>query len=186
MSRRLFVSIDLAPELHDAVAELQEQFSPIPGVRTTDPTQAHVTLKFLGDVSEDRLYAVEQALERGVERASIDPFVAEFGNFGVFPEFDYISVIWLGVPVGGDHMEALHEGIEHEMVELGFEEEGHTFTPHVTIARMEHGEGKAQVQEILRSERPTAGQMTVEDVSLTESQMRRDGPEYSTVYSVSL
>lgn len=186
MSKRLFVSIDLPPALHDAIAEVQSEFTAIPGVRTTDPTQSHVTLNFLGAVESDTLKTVETALERAVTAAGIDPFTARIGHFGVFPEYDYISVIWVGVPTGGSAMETLHTHIDSAMVDLGFPEEGHTFTPHVTIARVEHGEGKDEIQAILREHDPMIGTMTVREISLTASTLTRDGPRYETVSTVRL
>lgn len=186
MATRLFVSIDLPPKLHDAIETVQSSFGDIPGVRCTDPTQTHVTLKFLGDVEEARLEDVKQALEGAVHAAETGPFTARFGHLGVFPEFDYISVIWIGVPEGGSAMEALHESIEDGMVALGFDEERHTFTPHVTIARVEHGEGKEQIQELLRTEDPIVGEMRVRSVTLTESTLTGEGPRYETVATVEL
>jgi len=67
------------------------------------------------------------------------------------------------------------------MVELGFDEEDHEFTPHVTLARMEHAGGKEQVQRTVREEAPTAGIVDVEAVRLTESELTDDGPEYTTL-----
>lgn len=186
MGKRLFVSIDLAPPLHDELATLQERFASIPGVSCTDPTQAHVTLKFLGDVDAERKPAITAALERAIAAADVSSFVARFGNLGVFPEFDYISVIWVGVPRGGSPMAQLHDAVERELGEMGFEAEEHTFTPHVTIARMEHGEGKEEVQQILQDSDPTIGEMAVSTIALTESTLTDDGPQYEPLERVEL
>ncbi|WP_135534980.1 RNA 2',3'-cyclic phosphodiesterase [Halostella pelagica] len=184
---RLFVSIDLPDELADSVREVQELFEEAAGLNFTDPEQAHVTVKFLGDVDEDRLDEVTAAVERGVDHADIkNSFPARFAGLGVFPSLDYISVVWLGVEVGKAEMTTLHECIEDETTDIGFEPEENEFTPHVTLARMEHAGGKERVQEVVENRHPTVGEMAVEEVRITESDLTQDGPEYSTVESFPL
>jgi 2'-5' RNA ligase len=178
---RLFVSIDVPDEFAEAVADLQAEFADASGLNVTDPEGVHVTLKFLGAVGEERLPELERALATAVDEAGVSPFEVEFGGLGVFPSLDYISVVWLGVRDGDEEMTRLHEAIERRTVELGFEPEDHEFTPHVTLARMEHAGGKELVRRFVRERDPTVGRSTVEDVRLTESDLGHEGPTYSTV-----
>jgi len=181
MSRRLFVSVDLPDDLVEEVAAVQERFEDASGLNFTDPEQAHVTLKFLGDVADDRVGAVADAIGEAVADADVEPFTARYEGLGVFPSMEYISVLWLGVVEGGDELTRLHEAIEERTTAMGFEPEGHEFTPHVTLARMEHAGGKELVQRGVREWTASAGEATVEDVRLTESELTSDGPVYSTV-----
>jgi 2'-5' RNA ligase len=185
MGKRLFVSIDL-DGLGEEVAAVQELFADVPGLNLTDSEQAHVTLKFLGDTPEHRVDDVVDGLEAAVAAADVEPFEASFGGLGVFPSLEYISVVWLGVREGGAEMTRLHEAIEPRMVDLGFEPEDHDFTPHATLARMSHAGGKETVQELVQERDPDVGRLAVESVRLTESVLGSDGPEYSTVETVSL
>jgi 2'-5' RNA ligase len=185
MGKRLFVSIDL-DGLAEEVAAVQELFADVPGLNHTDPEQAHVTLKFLGDTPAHRVDDVVTALEAAVAAADTGPFEAEFGGLGVFPSLDYISVVWLGVREGGAEMTRLHEAIEPRLVELGFDPEDHEFTPHATLARMNHAGGKEAVQELVRERDPDAGRLSVDSIRLTESELQSDGPVYSTLESISL
>ncbi|ELY55909.1 RNA 2',3'-cyclic phosphodiesterase [Natronolimnohabitans innermongolicus] len=183
---RLFVSVDLPDDLADAVDDLQDEFTGASGLNFTDPRQAHVTLKFLGEVDESRVPDLERELEAAVADAAVEPFTVRYGGLGVFPSLDYISVIWFGAETGGEELTRLHEAVEDRTTAMGFEEESHDFTPHVTLARMEHGGGKEQVQELVRERDPTIGEMTVEEIHLTESVRTDAGPIYSTVESFSL
>lgn len=186
-THRCFISVDCPPNVQAAIATFQEKFDDVPGVRLVDPAQTHVTLKFLGEIADDELDQVEELLADAVASADITSFEARFGRLGVFPEYDYISVIWVGVPKGGSAMETVHEAIEARFVDAGYEPEPHDeFTPHVTIARMDHGEGKETVQALLRTEDPDLGGTTVEEVRLKESHLRADGPEYETLSAVRL
>jgi len=179
---RLFVSVDL-DGLADEVAAVQERLADAEGLRFIDPTQAHLTLKFLGETDESSLPELREELAAAVADAAVDPFEASFGGLGVFPHLDYISVVWLGVREGAGDAELtrLHRAIEDRTVALGFDPEDHEFTPHVTLARMEHAGGKDLVQEVVRRADPDVGTMTVSEVRLTESRLDGDGPTYDTV-----
>jgi 2'-5' RNA ligase len=185
MTKRLFVSVDL-DGLSDRIARIHDLFDGVSGLNLTDPEQAHLTLKFLGDTDADRIPEIAGALERAVADTGLDPFTAEFGGLGVFPHLDYISVVWLGVRTGTAPLTRLHEAIEDETVALGFAPDDHDFTPHVTLGRMNHAGGKERVQDIVESRDPNGGTMTVDDLRLTESRLTDGGPVYSTVEVVTL
>ena len=176
---RLFVSVALAG-LETDIESVQERFVDASGVRLTQPANVHVTLKFLGDVGEERVPDLVDALETAIEESDVDPFTAEFRGLGAFPSEDYIRVLWVGIREGGTELARLHETIEARTVEMGFDPEDHEFTPHATIARMDHAGGKERVQRALDAD-PTLGTLRVEGVELTESVLGEAGPEYTTV-----
>jgi len=183
---RLFVSVDLPDELTDAVADVQSLFADASGVDPTDPAGTHVTLKFLGETGRQRLPAVEDAVGTAVADADVDPFTVEYGDLGVFPSREHISVIWVGVREGADELAALHDAVERETTAIGFEPEDHEFTPHATVARMRHAGGKERVQAVVIEEAPDVGAATVDEVRLTESTLTDDGPAYETVTAFEL
>jgi len=187
MAKRLFVSVDL-DGLEDAIESVQAPFNDVSGLRSTDPAQAHVTLKFLGDTDPHRIDDVVGALEAAVEDSGVAPFEAEFGGLGVFPSLSYISVVWVGVrdDRGGAELAALHDAVEDRTTVLGFDPADHEFTPHATIARMDHAGGKETVQNVVENGDPDVGRLQVEEIRLTESELGPDGPTYRTVESVSL
>jgi 2'-5' RNA ligase len=177
---RLFVSIDL-DGFETETATVQKRFADASGVRLTDPENVHVTLKFLGDVDEKHVPKLVKALEEAVDDAAVGPFNATFGGLGAFPSEEYIRVLWIGVHKGSTELTRLYEAVEERTVGMGFDSEDHEFTPHATVARMDHAGGKEQVQRTLRETDPTVGTLRVEEVRLTESVLADDGPEYSTV-----
>ncbi|WP_253737879.1 RNA 2',3'-cyclic phosphodiesterase [Halohasta salina] len=185
---RLFVSVDLPDALADPLAAIQTDLREADGLRVTDPAQAHVTLKFLGDTDPARLDEIEAAIQRAVDEAGVDPFDCTIEGLGVFPSPEYISVVWAGVREGkgATALSRLHAALETELTALGFDAESHAFTPHVTLARMDDARGKALVQEVVRETEPTVGTFRVESVRLTESRLDDAGPVYETVETVDL
>lgn len=178
---RLFVSIDLPTDLAQAISAVQQEFDDASGLSFVDPAQAHLTLKFLGETTTEQLPELTDALEVAVAEAGVEPFEATFAGLGAFPSLDYIRVVWLGVEAGGEEMSQLAAAVEEQTTAIGFSPESHEFTPHVTLARMEHAGGKEQVQETIRAQDPTVGSMDVTEIRLTKSELTEEGPVYSTV-----
>ena len=177
---RLFVSVDL-DGLVGEIADVQETIADASGVRRTDPGNVHVTLKFLGEVEDERVPDLAAELAEAIDGAGVDSFTATFGGLGAFPSEEYIRVLWVGIREGGDELARLHEAIEDRTTEMGFDPADHEFTPHATIARMDHAGGKERVQRALRETDRTVGTLDVNEVRLTESVLDDDGPEYTTV-----
>ena len=196
---RAFFAVDLPADLAAPVAAAQAAFEGAEGLRFVDPEQAHVTLKFLGEVGEEEatdesdddrdapsLDDVIAAGERAVADADVGPFECSVEGFGVFPSLDYISIVWAGVGDGSAELTALHEALEAETTALGVDPEAHAFTPHVTLARMDDARGKAVVQQAVRERDPDIGRFEVGTVRLVKSTLTSDGPVYETLASFEL
>ncbi|ELZ45003.1 2'-5' RNA ligase [Halorubrum distributum JCM 9100] len=196
---RAFFAVDLPDSLAPAVADAQAPFADAPGVNPVDPEQAHVTLKFLGDVGgrddgteptvDDVIAAGERAVDRAgvapfkcaVDRAGVAPFKCAVAGLGVFPNREYVSVVWTGVDSGAEALTALHEALEAETTALGVDPADHEFTPHVTLARVETAAGAEAVRDALDAERPQAGSFSVGEIRLVKSTLTESGPEYDVV-----
>lgn len=202
---RAFFAVDLPDDLADAVADAQAAFEGADGLRFVDPEQAHVTLKFLGEIGEsDEIGERDEtdgddtdtgaptrddviaAGERAIETAGVEPFDCAVAGFGVFPSLDYISVVWAGVDAGAAELTALHEALEAETTALGVDPEAHAFTPHVTLARMNDARGKELVQRVVRERRAEIGRFEVTEVRLVASTLTSEGPTYETVATIPL
>ena len=189
---RAFFAVDLPDALAPAVAEAQAPFADAPGVNPVGPEQAHVTLKFCGDVSdgddetEPTVDDTIAAGERAVDRAGVVPFECAVAGLGVFPSREYISVVWAGVGRGGDDLTALHEALEAETTALGVDPADHAFTPHVTLACVENAAGAEAVRDALDDGDPTVGSFAVDEVRLLKSTLTASGPEYAVVREFAL
>lgn len=185
---RLFFAIDLPDDLREPFAALQDDLAAAEGLNFTDPDQAHLTMKFLGDTpteeEADDEPTVDDAKVAGaaaVDAADLDPFEVEVGGLGAFPSEEYISVVWAGVRDGATDLESLAAALETETTDRGFEEADNPFTPHVTVARMNDARGKDLVQDRLRNTDPTIGRFTAEELRLKRSILGDDGADHETI-----
>lgn len=184
---RLFVSVDLPPRLEPKVRDLQ---SYLRGTRAdltfTKPQQAHLTMKFIGNTSEDRIDDVADVLDEAA--ATVEPFRVELGGTGVFPSRDYVSVVWIGVREGAEELTRLHDELEQRTVERGLADEAeHDYKPHVTLGRMGSGRGKSEVLKFVDEKQDvTLGSFEASRLRLKSSVLRDDGSVHDTVYEAEL
>lgn len=135
---RLFVAIELPPALQRRVAALQAvlrtELDAQPGTasgraRWVQPSDLHLTLRFLGAFPAGSLGALERALDRAA--AAVAPCDLELEGLGSFGG----RVLWLGV--GGDTacLHALHKALEAALEPLAGRDP-RAFKPHLTLARL--------------------------------------------------
>src|SRR5213080_1392598 len=93
---RLFVALNLPPAVREALwaatAALRELGLPVNWVRGDG---IHLTLKFLGEVVDDREAEITAALGRAAAGARTLPLA--LAGFGVFPDFRRPRVVWAGI-----------------------------------------------------------------------------------------
>ncbi len=176
---RLFIAVTLPDRLREQIAAVQADLPP--SLRRTDPADAHLTLKFLGEA--ERAPAAS-AVRAAVASAGVPPFEARLSGLGVFPSLDYVRVVWLGVREGTAELTRLADAVEEATVADGFDPRDHDFTPHVTLARMDDAWGKERVRELVERTDPDLGSFQVEAVRLMES--TDSDPRYRTVERVPL
>ncbi|MFD1513879.1 RNA 2',3'-cyclic phosphodiesterase [Halomarina rubra] len=184
---RAFVSVDCSAA-SEAIRRAQEPFRGLDGLRLTDPAQAHVTLQFLGDVPDEdaELDTLVTALDGAVASSGVDPFDCTLGGYGTFPGGDYIAVVWLGVEDGAAELTRLATAVERATTDLGFDPDDHAFTPHVTLARMDHAAEKERVQRAVAGTDTGTTALHVDAVQLTESTLTNEGARYESVATFSL
>jgi 2'-5' RNA ligase len=172
---RAFVAVFPPPEVQEALAGAARGLPVVGKARLTPPANLHLTLKFLGDVSEDDLSRVAEALESLRERH--EPFEAGISGFGAFPSPKKARILWAGVGQGSDRLCALAEDVEESLEPLGFERENRIYVPHLTLGR---ARGRPVVLETVETPSPVPG-FPVRRVDLVQSVPGGGGAAYSTL-----
>jgi RNA 2',3'-cyclic 3'-phosphodiesterase len=133
---RLFVAVVPPPaildELDAAVAPLRPAW---PVLRWTGRPAWHLTLAFLGEVSEDTAAALGPRLERAAHR---HPSLSlSFACGGAFPAPARARVFWTGIRGDRRALEALARSVAAGARRAGAPppDEGRRFRPHLTLAR---------------------------------------------------
>jgi RNA 2',3'-cyclic 3'-phosphodiesterase len=185
---RAFVAIPLPGYIKQKLGEVQERLKTIRSpTRWVAPESIHLTLKFLDSITEDTATAVTGVME---EAAIIcGPFRLTLKGLGVFPNARKVQVVWAGV--GGDIVKLvdLQKELDSGLSSLGFTPESRPFSAHLTLARMKDEAGASDREAMGRLIEATSfegGEFQVDSFSLMRSQLRREGPLYTPLASVSL
>jgi 2'-5' RNA ligase len=186
---RLFVALDIDDAIRGRIARFLDgvrEFAP--DARWVRPESLHVTLKFVGEKSEDDVEKIKRAL------ATIpgDGFALNFRGYGFFPGPRAPRVFWIGSE-GGNGLTSLAANVDSALAQLDIPKETHAFNAHLTLARGGGGSGSPRrrkgdspnrnfqrLQEKLAAlPAPEFGTMAAREFFLYQSQLSPRGSKYT-------
>lgn len=133
--KRLFLSLNLeSPEielLKQDQAAVKEKLG-AENIRWSDPEKFHLTLRFLGDIDEDKAPALAGTLER--LKFDFEAMHFETDKIGFFPESKFPNVIYAGLKEDGNNSEVLVGFIDKIIYNFGLKPDKR-FIPHITLGR---------------------------------------------------
>jgi 2'-5' RNA ligase len=186
---RVFVAVDIDDAIRgritrflDGVRGFAEE------ARWVRPESLHITLKFIGEKSEEDVEKIKCSLET-IEAGA---FEMSIRGYGFFPGARAPRVFWVGID-GGPQLTSLAAMVDEKLARLDTPKEEHAFTPHLTLARGGGGSGSPRRQKGDHPNRsfqhlqeklaalpaPDLGAMTVREFSLYQSQSSRGGSKYT-------
>jgi 2'-5' RNA ligase len=188
---RLFVAIELPPELVVRLREIQDGLKrqvPRRTLRWVDPAGIHLTLKFLGDVPSAQRETLQNALDQAAQKHREFELTAQ--GLGCFPNPRRPRVVWAGIQPGGSALQALRDTLETLIAPLGYPTEDRPFSPHLTLGRVRQEASREDAQKLgnLVAAAPTSTihQWRVNRVSLIRSELKPGGAVYSVLHHVGL
>lgn len=129
---RLFIGIPFSEatrrQIRNGVAAIRPQL--FKG-KLSDWSGYHLTLKFLGDASEERLAELMAAMDE--TRFSTEPFKLVFTGLGCFKKRGG-DVLWLGVE-SSPMLDCLQNEVELLSERAGFVRDSRAYSPHLTLGR---------------------------------------------------
>ncbi len=183
---RLFLAINLpAPErdrIQRAIGPLRLAHLPVRWVSTD---ALHLTLKFLGEVSEERADAVVRAAD-GVAR-QYAPFHLELRGLGAFPNLRNPRVVWVAVHAPPE-LERLAADLDAATAALGFPREARPFSPHLTLGRADRDARAGEFRRLgeLAADFDYAGSVGVGSIDLMRSFLSPRGARYECLHAAPL
>jgi 2'-5' RNA ligase len=168
---RLFVAVWPSPEVLDVLADLPRPSNP--AVRWVPLDRLHVTLRFLGDVTDETVTGVgdvlrEVASARSPRRVELGPSTARLGQ-GV-----------LMVPVTG--LDDLGRAVSEATDSFATPPPDGPFVGHLTLAR---GRNRRAIPTHLAGGRVEA-RWTVSQLTLVRSRLGSGGPQYEVLATMRL
>jgi len=173
----MFVAIEVSDKdvlnsIHKIQTELNIKAKPV------ELHNMHFTVQFLGEVSEEMIGKISDALNS----IEFSAFSISFASVGVFPKPNFPRVIWIGVTDGVNELEKLAEMIRSKLSDIGFSPDK-KFKPHVTIFRIKNKiEDLSSKLEKFSS--CSFGKQLISEIKLKKSELTPNGPIYTDLLVV--
>lgn len=184
MKHRIFIAINLPEDVKKKLVEHEDKWPELP-VRWTKKENLHITLMFLGYLTEEELMEVvnvtkEVALRHASFSINLKKII--YGPPKKMPP----RMVWIEGEKS-EELGKLQADLEGSLLGSsvkGLESENRPYTPHITLGRIKTWEFRKMEVE----ERPEINEeinlgFKVNSVEVMESQLRRGGPEYTVLES---
>ncbi|MCC6140615.1 MAG: RNA 2',3'-cyclic phosphodiesterase [Nitrospira sp.] len=198
---RAFLAVELSQDVRSRIALVQQSLNAsltreLPrAVRLSwvQPASIHLTMKFLGDMDEQVIEPLREALASAIQddRALSIPLE----RLGAFPSLQAPRVLWVGPSEPWQQCDeakglaALYQSVETCCDALGFAPENRPLSPHLTLTRIKAGWRECG-QALAKSgalDRPLSlGALAVESVVLMKSDLKPTGSVYTKLWDVRL
>lgn len=174
---RTFVAIevnnkDVLNSIHKIQTELNIKAKPV------ELHNMHFTVQFLGEVSEETIGKISDALNS----IEFSAFSISFATIGVFPKPNFPRVIWIGTNDGVNELEELAEMIRSKLSDIGFSPDK-KFKPHVTIFRVKN-KIEDLPSKLEKFSSCSFGKQLISEIKLKKSELTYQGPIYTDLLVV--
>jgi len=174
---RTFVAIEVSnKDVLNSIHKIQTELNI--KAKSVELHNMHFTVQFLGEVSEEMIGKISDALNS----IEFSAFSISFASIGVFPNPNFPRVIWIGTDDGVNELEKLAEMIRSKLSDIGFSPDK-KFKPHVTIFRVKNKiEDLSSKLEKFSSY--SFGKQLVSEIKLKKSELTSTGPIYTDLLVV--
>jgi RNA 2',3'-cyclic 3'-phosphodiesterase len=188
---RAFVAVLLDESTKRAVSAQIERLRPLSKAVAWVPAHnLHLTLRFLGDQTEEQLAELVPALEEAA--SGVPAFTLSLKGLGAFPGLEHPRSLWVGVSDGAQEVLRLQTRVAEALERRGTPIEARAWQAHVTIGRVAdekrwRREGVAELRAALvRGAATPFGTMPVNSIALMRSDLYTSGARYTGITSVAL
>ena len=183
---RIFIAIEIPSSIKEKISDFQEELKKEHArISWVKPDNIHITLKFLGNVTEDKIDAIGNAVEIAV--AQIKSFQIEITNVGAFPNYEKPRVIWVGAQSESDLLKITAKQIDNELHQLGFELEKRSFKAHLTLGRVKGLHGiDGVINKLKQGQGFKGGSFKVHEIVVMRSDLKPTGAVYTSLKRITI
>ncbi len=180
---RAFIAIDISAAIRQELKTIKAQlkttiFGKISWVK---PENIHLTLKFLGDISEAQLEQIKGIITQ-VSQAN-KPFTLTLGKLGAFPSISNPRIIWVAIESEAERTKVIARQLEEKLEAIGWTPEEKKFHPHLTLARVKFIKDKKIFENCRQKINPPSLTTRINEIILFKSTLTPQGAIYTTLFA---
>ena len=176
---RSFIAIELPPLIKSRIEEIQNKLkSSTSDVRWVRPEGIHLTLKFLGNIEEEKILEISDLVKQCA--SDITSFPLTVRTLGAFPNEKNPKVIWVAASDDSGNLGKLQQTLENRLSSMGFKVEKRAFSPHLTLGRLKSSKGKRElINNLADHKQLECGTFEAQEVCLFKSELKPRGAIYT-------
>src|SRR5438270_13107607 len=126
---RTFIALEMNSALQRHLAGvIRQMVQALPGVRWVDPAGIHLTLAFLAELTDEQLATAQEATMHAARQCV--SFSYQLSHPGIFGSPRQPRVIWVGIAEPSRMLQRVHQVLNTELLQRGFEVDTRPFSPH--------------------------------------------------------
>ena len=173
--KRIFIAVDLPGEVKKSLYEQYAQIKDT-NLKLVGRDNIHITLKFIGYTDEDQLVFIKKSLLEASKKIQCFYFkISE--HIASFPDSRRAKIVFLGIQKGSENFIELFKAVEEELAKNSIKKENWPYAPHVTFSRAKKPFDISNLTKKIKIE--SLPDIFCNKISLFESVLKRNGPEYS-------
>ena len=182
---RTFIAIELPVEVKQAARQIQNRLrESIEGIRWVKHENIHLSVKFLGNVEENRINDIAAAVKNAVKDISV--MILKTGHLGIFPNEKRPRILWLGIEGDVREFIRMSKNCESELAKLGYEKDAREIKPHITVGRIRSSKKQKGLVTILKDIPIESIEFRADALKLMRSELNPNGAVYTNLRSVKL
>ena len=199
---RAFLAVQLSEALRTSLAAVQSDVKrrithDVPrdvSLSWVRPASMHLTVKFLGDIAEDLIIPLREAIADALTHHHI--LHIPLDRLGVFPRPQQPRILWIGPSEqwegsdGAARLAAVHGAIEACCATLNLAPDPRPLSAHLTLARIKaghRGAGQVLARSGVMDRLPLAVEsLAVDAITLMRSELKPSGSVYTVLWESTL
>ena len=180
MEIRSFLAFEMPVKIREAVSRTLKEMKKLPlDVRWIRVENIHITVVFMGNISEDDIPSISSAVSKTCKRYG--PFKVSLTGSGIFGSLRNPRVLWIGLDGDLARMSYFRNCLQKGLKPFGIKEEKRRFKPHLTLGRFRKGAGSiVNMDELLaKYQNINSPACPVEELVFFKSELRPGGAIYS-------
>jgi len=176
---RCFIAVEIPADIKKQIRSVQKHFEKFDNTTLVNPELLHSTLLFLGELDKEKVEETKKIISDCLKSGK--QIRCRIEGTGVFPEREYMKVIWAGM-TECDALLRIQEILENNLRAKGIYNGAKKFNSHITLARVRNSKNKqAILAEIDKTGNFSTDIFEINEIKLKESTLSPRGPEYHDI-----